>query len=267
VTALGQLSTQIPAIEPVESDTMKVYPDKPELRVTAAAGGVLASRKDQYAIIGVEAGDVQLPELELPWWNIETEQWQVARLEGATIRILPSADALPQPVAAAEKDAVRAETAQALVVHSNFWRRVSEALAVAWIITLVAWWFARRPAGHGRRERQQDAEPGYKQQEVHLKSARRAAARGDAAAARAAVLQWGRLQWRRDPPRSIGDVAARVSEPLSTELANLNRVSYGPERASWDGRLLAAALKSHRVNEPRNTSGRHEELPPLMPSP
>jgi hypothetical protein len=53
VTALGQLSTQIPAIEPVESDTMKVYPDKPELRVTAAAGGVLASRKDQYAIIGV----------------------------------------------------------------------------------------------------------------------------------------------------------------------------------------------------------------------
>ena len=266
VTALGQLSTQIPVIEPVESDTVKVYPDKPELRVTAAAGGVLASRKDQYAIIGVAAGDVQLPELELPWWNIETEQWQVARLQGATIRILPSADALPQPVVAAEEEAMRADAAQALVVHSNFWRRVSEALAVAWLITLAAWWFTRRPAGQGRRERQQDAEPGYKQQEAQLKLARRAAERGDAAATRAAVLEWGRLQWRRDPPRSIGDVVARVSEPLSTELANLNRVSYGPEHASWDGRRLAAALKSHRINEPRKTSGRPAELPPLMPS-
>ena len=266
VTALGQLSTQIPVIEPVESDAVKVYPDKPELRVTAAAGGVLASRKDQYAIIGVEAGDVQLPALELPWWNIETEQWQVARLEGATLKILPSADALPQPVADAGQEAVRAETAQALVVHSNFWRRVSEALAVAWLFTLVAWWFTRRPAVRDRRERQPDPEPGYRQQEAHLKSARRAAERGDAAAARAAVLEWGRLQWRDDPPRSIGDVAARVSEPLSSELVRLNRVSYGPAHTSWDGGPLASALKSHRISESRSSPRRPAELPPLMPS-
>lgn len=265
VTALGQLSTQIPVIEPVESDTVKVYPDKPELRVTAAAGGVLATRKDQYAIIGVESGDVQLPVLELPWWNIATEQWQVARLPPTTIHILPSADALPEPLAAAQEEGVRSEAANALVVHSNFWRRVSEALAAAWLVTLVAWWFTRRTDRRTGRERK-GVEPGYRQQEAHLKSARRAAGRGDAAAARAAVLEWGRRQWRDDPPRSIGDIARRVTDPLASELVNLNRASYGPERASWDGRALARALRSQRINEARRPGGHQAELPPLMPS-
>lgn len=266
VTALGQLSTQIPVIAPVESDTVKVYPDKPELRVSAAAGGVLASRKDQYALIGVASGNVELPMLELPWWNIETEQWQVARLAPTTIRILPSADALPEPVAAAQEEAVRTEAANALVVHSNFWRRASEALAAAWLVTLVAWWYTRRTGPREKRALKQDAEPGYRHQEAHLKAARRAAERGDAAAARAAVLEWGRGQWRDEPPRSIGDVAGRVSEPLATELANLNRVSYGPGLVSWDGRALSRALRSQRINEPRARGGRQAELPPLMPS-
>jgi hypothetical protein len=47
---------------------------------------------------------------------------------------------------------------------------------------------------------------------------------------------------------------------------NLNRVSYGPERVSWDGRPLARALRSQRVNEPRTRGSGRVELPPLMPS-
>ena len=264
VTALGQLSTQIPVIEPVESDTVKVYPDKPELRVVAAAGGVLATRKDQYAIIGIQAGDVRLPPLELPWWNIETEQWQVARLPATTIAILPSADALPDPVAAAAEPAAQdLDAANALVVHSGFWRRVSEALAAAWLVTLVAWWYTRRPAGPERAPKK-EAEPGRKMQEAHLKAARRAAERGDAAAARASLLEWGKLQWRDDSPRSLGDIAARVSDPLSGQLVELSRVSYGPARTAWDGRELARALRSPRGNE-RPKRARTADLPPLMP--
>ncbi|MGY8794476.1 MAG: BatD family protein [Woeseiales bacterium] len=60
VTALGQLSTQIPIIEPAVSDAIKLYPDKPEFRDTAEASGIRAVRRDQYAMIGVIAGEVEL---------------------------------------------------------------------------------------------------------------------------------------------------------------------------------------------------------------
>ena len=59
VTALGQLSTQIPVIDPAVAGKIKIYPDKPELRDTVAASGIRAVRKDQYAMIGIAAGNVR----------------------------------------------------------------------------------------------------------------------------------------------------------------------------------------------------------------
>jgi len=97
VTALGQLSTQIPLIDLSVADSIKVYPDKPELQVRAVEGGILASRTDQYAMIGIEPGEVELPGIQLPWWDIAAAEWKVATLPGRTITISPSADApLPQ---------------------------------------------------------------------------------------------------------------------------------------------------------------------------
>ena len=75
VTVLGQLSTQIPVIDPAVADGVKIYPDKPELRVTAEPEGIRAMRKDQYAMIGIRAGIIELPELKLPWWNIDAGEW------------------------------------------------------------------------------------------------------------------------------------------------------------------------------------------------
>lgn len=267
VTALGQLSTQIPVIAPVDSDSVKVYPDKPELRVTAAAGGVLAHRKDQYAIIGIDAGNVTLPKLELPWWNVETKAWQVAELPATTIRVLPSADALPEPQppelpAPAEP---APEGTSTLVVHSSFWRRVSEALAGAWLLTLVVWWLSRRQPRRQDARSPADAPPLHKQQAALLKSARRAAGRNDKAAARAAILDWSKGQWPDEPIRSIGDVARRVAEPLAAELMMLNRVSYGPQHSTWDGRALAAALRSPKPVNHEMRDGGMADLPPLMP--
>ncbi|MFQ5548931.1 MAG: BatD family protein, partial [Woeseia sp.] len=63
ITALGQLSTQLPIIDPAVAQGVKIYPDKPELRVSAEPEGIRAVRTDQYAMIGVRAGMVELPEL------------------------------------------------------------------------------------------------------------------------------------------------------------------------------------------------------------
>jgi hypothetical protein len=268
VTALGQLSTQIPVMEPVASDAVKIYPDKPELRVAPAAGGLLASRKDQYAIIGVTEGDVQLPAVELPWWDIAEGVWRVARLPATTIRILASTDAVAEPAPAQQAAREPAEIPGTVVVHSNFWRHVSEVLAALWLLTLVAWWFGRRrPVS--RQTLQMEDKPVLRQQSALVKAARKAAAKGDASGARSALLEWARLQWPKHAPRSIGEIAARVSEPLASELMALNRVSYGPAGANWDGTALGSELRSIRIDERfREESGETAPggtLPPLMP--
>lgn len=264
ITALGQLSTQIPAIEPVESEALKVYPDKPELTLDAHPEGLLAKRKDQYAMIGVAEGEVRIPELELPWWNLDSETWEVARLPGRTLTMLPSADALPPPMASEERLRAPAEHSSTVVVQSKFWRRVSETLAALWLLTLIAWWRS------GRRRRRPAAEsppvvpPAHRQHAKLLKAARRAAQAGDAAATRSALLDWARLQWPEDTPRSVGELGERLGGRLADELERLSRVSYGPGEPRWDGQALADALRRPRA-QPADASQNGALLPPLMP--
>ena len=265
VTALGQLSTQIPVIDPAVSDSVKIYPDKPELRVTAGVGGIKATRKDQYAMIGVRAGVVELPALQLPWWNIEQGEWQVASLPSRSLTILPSGETARPPVI---EQAVEAPLeAETIKLESGFWRRVSEGLIALWLLTVLAWWWSRRPE---KKTQEREAPPIHKQQAKFLKAARRAALSGDAAIVKSALLSWGRLQWPNEWPRSIGNFASRVSDPLAGELEALCSASYGPGGDglggdSWNGENLAKALRSFAVKSDDTKDAGADELPPLMP--
>jgi hypothetical protein len=266
VTALGQLSTQIPVIDPAVSDTVKIYPDKPELRDTAEASGIRAVRQDQYAMIGISPGEVELPELTLPWWNIDVGEWQVASLPGASISILPSANAEVVPPVAAEQASLQQESdaGGTLVVQSRFWRRVSEALGGLWLLTVGAWWWSRRPVSRAPKE--PAPPPIYKQQAKFLKAARKAAKAGDGAGIRSALLSWGRLEWPDNAPLNIGDFADRVAMPLSTQLESMCRADYGPQKDAFDGEALAKSLRTISVLQEEKEERPTDVLPPLMPA-
>jgi hypothetical protein len=262
VTALGQLSTQIPLIDLSVPDSIKVYPDKPELRVSAVDGGILASRTDQYALIGIVPGEVELPAIKLPWWDIAASEWKVATLPARKISILPSADA-PAPAAAQAELVSPAEAGSGVVVESRFWRRVSEALAGIWILTILMWWWSGKPKTEKRRP---EAPPIHKQQSRLLTQTRKAALDGDTATVKSTLLQWARLQWPDDSPRSIGEIADRVTDPLDAELRQLSRGTYGPSGSGeWQGKALAKALRSFAIRKDAVAAAVRDTLPPLMP--
>ena len=263
ISALGQLETQIPAIEPPSAAGVNIYPDKPELSRKIEPGGIRGVRKDQYALIGVSAGTVVLPALEIPWWNVETGVWEVASLPERSIEIASTGEPLiPEPDVPVAPGVDGAAVTTTVTVHSDFWRRVSEFLAALLVITVFAWWWTSRPK---RVPREPEPIPLHKQQAKFLKTARKAALAGDGAAVRSAVIEWGRLQWPDDAPRSIGVIANRVSPPLAEELAALSRLSYGPEAKDWNGEALAKALRSFAVLTEDNSQA-SDFLPPLMPT-
>ncbi len=259
ITALGQLETQIPVIEPPDSQSVNVYADKPELSREVESTGIRGVREDQYALIGVDPGDVALPDLELPWFNLTTGEWQVARLPGREFVILPADDAF---AAVPEETSEVAAPVSVDVVESPFWRMIAQFLAAAWALTVLAWWWSSRPT---RDQRAPEPPPIYKQQSTVLKEARSAAKAGDAVGVKAAMLEWARLEWPDDAPRSIGDVARRVYDPLASELNALSRSSYAAGDNDWDGHALAKAMRAIRVIKPDDRGDDGELLPPLMP--
>lgn len=264
ITALGQLSTQIPVIDHAVSDNVKIYPDKPEFRDAAEGAGIRAVRGDQYAMIGVTEGPVTLPAIELPWWNIDAGAWEVASLPATVLNILPSATAaLPPPPPVAESEEETGPAIETEIVYVDFWRYVSAGLGAVWLMTVIAWWWSRRPVRTESRE--PPPPPIHKQQARSLKAARKAALEGDATGVKAALLEWGRLQWPDDAPRSIGTLARRVSIPLSAELEALCSATYGPTARDWNGEALAKSLRSFAVLSEDADERRPDGLPPLSP--
>ena len=265
ISALGQIETQIPAFDPPTIDGMNVYPDKPDLSRVFEAEGIRGIRRDQYAMIGVRGGLVEVPELVIPWWDIEASEWRVATLPARTIDIeamdLPVA---PPPVAAAVDAPDEAAEKETKSAPDGFWKRVAQLLAGAWLLTLFAWWWST--GGQKKKAPKEPAPPPvYKQQAKFVKAARKAAAAGDKAGVRAALIEWGRLQWPDDAPRNIGDIAKRVSAPLSDELRALSASSYSNGGDEWDGGSLAKNLRSISVLSEDVETTTASPLPPLMP--
>lgn len=268
VSVLGQIETQIPAIEPPRIDGLNVYADKPELSRRIEADGIRGIRKDQYAMIGVDGGAIALPALEVPWWDIDAGTWRVANLPARTINVQAfdepaAADTAVEAAAGAAAEALPAEAALPKLTPDGFWQRASQLLAAVWLLTIFGWWWSSRE--RTREPREAEPPPIYRQQAKCLKAARKAALAGDGATVRTAVIEWGRLQWPDDSPRSVGVIAERVSSPLAGELEKLSLASYGPRGGEWDGAALARALRSFTVASRDTRATEEAPLPPMMP--
>ena len=129
---------------------------------------------------------------------------------------------------------------------------------------MLAWlWSAR---GGKQAPREPEPPPVYKQQAKFVKAARKAASAGDAAGVKTALIEWGRLEWPAAAPRSIGELAERIEEPLAGELRSLSAASYGRAGANWDGDALSTALrKIAALRDEKAVAAAAHPLPPLLP--
>jgi hypothetical protein len=274
LSALGQIETQLPAAEAPEVDGLNIYADMPELGRVIEADGIRGVRKDQYAIIGLVGGELELPELEVPWWDTASGEWRVATLPARTLTV-EGAEPLPvveepsvvvAPTEAATPVQAASADPAAVLAATSFWQRAAEMLAVLWILTMAAWWWSSRSRPQQSYEpRVPEEPPVHKQQKEMLRVARKAATAEDGAGVRTALLEWARLQWPDSAPRSLGDLSDRVASPLADELRSLSASSYGANGGSWDAAALASALRSISVVIRREDAVASEPLPPLMP--
>ena len=261
ITAIGQLSTQLPSID-YSNDRLKIYPDKPKFLDDMNADGMIASRIDQYAMISVNAGDIQLSGVDVPWWDTVEKKWKVATLPTRVINIKPSIDDLVEEKIEA---GTPAKIEQPLPeINDNLWKNISGILGALWILTIF-FWFYSKPVK--KRTVKKTYEPLYKKLELQLRKAKNAALANEKEKFKQAFVDWARLQWPDNIPLSLGEVADRVDKPLSDELKIFNKITYGSDHNElWDGKAMAKAIKKISFLDASNNKGKKRELPALAPN-
>src|SRR5690606_19110454 len=76
VEADGLLDTQLPELRLSPRDGIRQYADQPELEREVTDRGLRARRTERYAVLATLPGEVELPGLELPWFNVVTQRWE-----------------------------------------------------------------------------------------------------------------------------------------------------------------------------------------------
>ncbi len=261
VEADGLLETQLPDLNVFETDALQQYADQPEMVREGGVDTTRAVRTERFAVIAQTAGPLTIPAVEMPWFNVGTQEWEVTRIPPREVTVLPSREmgaeaalALPEIVPPA------AETTSGGVLR--LWQGISAALAAAWVLTLLLWWQVGRTKRVTVRPARAE-EPRRTTDRRLLRELRAACAVSDARRARDLLLRWGSVRLE-TAPQTLGNLAAAVPKDLAAAILALERSLYGPDSPAWDGSALRDALaQADAVTRTRSVEARDRELLPL----
>ncbi len=309
IQATGLSAAQLPALslsdntsdrgsDPL-SRNFKSYPDKATLKDQTNGHDIIGTREQQWALIAQRPGVFTLPEIELKWWNTQTQRQQIARLPAREIEVIapagyqppttqqPTAPAIPaqqqSPILSPSSE-VDIENQTAAEAASNSKLSASSAsqrikqygltgfFALLWLITLILWLRTRSstpfqptapPTGKPRTN--QAAKAALKQ----LEKAKHPAD------ARKAILAWGKSQYPTDTPNGLTELANRLNnELMKAAFSEIDLALYAPEnqqannsnsqeKPSWNTRQLSRDLALLEKNKKKEKSLPEHKLPEL----
>jgi len=225
--------------------------------------GMHGKRVESAALIPSQAGTLQLPEVRVHWWDLDSDSEKVAIISAQALTIgagtatnttipntagITTAPNNSAPTAADKtRDAIGtpAPAINTTTAVQRWWYFITAALLLGWLSTLWLYWRLRRsvgklPATADTSKRTDTSAP-------HLQAAIAACQQHQASAAHAALSQWVRHQFPQTPTlaqwleqlRGDANTAA-----LRAAVEALDRCNYGATAhySEWDGKTLAQEL-------------------------
>ena len=243
----GLASSQLPAMPATEVNGLRRYPDQPVLSNQSSDRGLIGSREEREALVPSRSGLIDLPTVDVVWWNTFEDHLEHTSLPARTLQVAnnPSLQ-VDTPTGSLQPSAVDNDVLW-------WWKLSTLILACTTLLGFGLWWRARwQPAI--LRAAQTGPSPRTLMDDI-----KRASQANDPHATRQALDAWARQQ-----PETLADMAARFV-PLSDALDGLNGALYSETGQHWQGEDLWRAIRTipaaERVQDPVGDSG----LPPLYP--
>lgn len=211
----GLPPTRLPdPLADLSGESWRLYRDAPEFDDR--------QRRDLAALVFTEPGQQQLPEIRLPWWDLQHDRLAYAQLPARTIAVQAESSPVFQPTPTPSTS-----EAQRIAPLASVWPWLTLGLLLLVLAMAGGWWrHRRRPA-----RPLPSTPPVIQWQEKTL------LALDDAREFRAALLVWLQQQGRH-PQRSL----AALSGAPAAIWARLNAALYGPRAKRAPNRAERKAL-------------------------
>lgn len=275
IEAIGTTAEKLPEINQLESPNVLVYPDKPIMETNSNEKDLLAKRTENLAIIPTKTGDISLPPIQIKWWNIDKDQFEIASLPARTIQVMASAVAsadhsplsIPSPTSekgeVAEGNTITSTETGLLQKERSIWIIIVSVLLLAWALTLIFW----------RRSFKKTSETSSKNISSHQatfhelkKQFKDAALNNQPNKSKQALLSWAKLIWPTADIRNLGDVEKLLIDPETKMLLrDLDKCLYTDQSENWNGKALWNKLEKEMIMPKKIRESKSGELPALYP--
>lgn len=268
LVAQGLQAAQLPPIEFPPINGLKTYPDQAVTEDIESPTTVSGSREDSVAIIPTQVGQWTIPEVRVPWWDVNAKTMRYAVLASRKIIVAAGqntlADSFPVPLGNDVGTAITVTPASSPASQTNnMWQYIALGFALAWMLTLLYIFYSRSTAQPIAKVK--DGKP--QQSENHdFKKLIAACGTQGPDAIRLALIQWTQSLSQNNRVSSLDDVAAFFQDSeLNGYLKGLNSRLYGVGDNSWQVEPLADLLP--RLRKTRQAANdRSEPVLQLYPS-
>ncbi|WAH57226.1 BatD family protein [Pseudomonas silvicola] len=244
VKAEGLSAAQLPPLPSTDSTALRRYPDQAQLSNSTSERGLIGSRDEREALVPARDGAIEVPSVDVVWWNTLEDHLDHTSLPARTLQVAPN------PAMAVDTPATG--TGEQPLLWP--WQLSTLVLALTTLTGFVLWWRARSQPAVAR-----TAQTGPSPRTL-LDDLKRACLANDPQATRQALDAWARQQ-----PETLADMAARFV-PLSDALDGLNGALYSETGQQWQGQELWRAIGTIPACEAvQPASPDNGTLPPLYP--
>ncbi len=150
MTAQGLAETQLPDIAVSDVDGARIYQEKSDTITRNNGNHLVSSKTVTQAVIPTQAGPLQIPGLDIEWFNTETGEAETTRLPAITLDIKPAAggqqqqsppqaanfdapDPAPSQIPMADDTAINSDADQS----NPWWRYGTFGFAALWLLTVL----------------------------------------------------------------------------------------------------------------------------------
>lgn len=250
VQARGLSPAQLPELASRLDDLagMRQYADQPLLEQQIDEYGIIGIRTDSAALVAQQAGQFQLPEIRLPWWNTLTDQLETATLEPLTLSIISEDGQVSEDPALAG-----IQPAHTSNVRLWPWQLATLLLGVALGASLLQLWRTRRQL-QALELPEEEEHLELDTQNNPLTDLQAACRSNQPADARKALEAWARRQ-HSDGLIGLSQQHAELGEALD----DLNACLFGQSDTAWRGKSLWRAVRMVIQAQKREEMAREQQ--------
>ncbi|MCY4263738.1 MAG: BatD family protein [Gammaproteobacteria bacterium] len=142
VEAKGLDGAMLPPFMDDSIEGTNIYPDPPDIDRTFINGRIVGTRVERATVVATRSGTLEIPEIRIPWWNVDTDRMETAIVPATVLKIADVAGATPSEQMVESSGDIEELLATAPVVDQEMIDAQSEAqtieISISWVSGLIA---------------------------------------------------------------------------------------------------------------------------------